>query len=373
VKSPPFKESFGEVSQCTSGITGDTRCCGLRKRSISSRKTRLDTVDVLLQRRPLDDVLVSVHDFAARSRESASMTTLYDLFGVRPDVDDEALKAAFREAAKANHPDLHPGDPDASMRFGRIGGAYAILRDAEKRAAYDQLLKLEREQLDLQRKQFGSRSRRIISYTMNTFVFPAIAVAGLAVVLAGGYTLRTDMAGPDETRDQLWGVQVPNLPTLQSREASTAKDGGLAPGNANGAPALSSAGSDTKVAEIIKIIGGPIDQAGANTATGNLKNNDGIDPLDQDEALPVGVPTPSLKQDTIVPKLFSSDAKISDENHDVEIPDIKTPERSRRVARRQAISRTPFKQASLAYDCILSAGLVCAFPSSPSSSQRKRR
>jgi hypothetical protein len=320
----------------------------------------------------LDDVLMSVHDFAARSRESASMTTLYDLFGVRPDVDDEALKAAFREAAKANHPDLHPGDPDASMRFGRIGGAYAILRDAEKRAAYDQLLKLEREQLELERKQFGSRSRRIISYTMNTFVFPAIAVAGLAVVLAGGYTLRTDMAGPDETRDQLWGVQVSNLPTLQSREASVANDGGLAPGDANGAPALSSAGSDTNVADIVTN-GGPIDQVGANTTSGNLKNNDGIDPLDRDEALPIGAPTPSLKQDTGVPKLFSSDAKISDENHDVETPDIKTPERSRRVARRQALSRTPFKQASLAYDCILSAGLVCAFPSSPSSSQRKRR
>jgi hypothetical protein len=328
----------------------------------------------------LDDVLMSVHDFAARSRERASMTTLYDLFGVRPDVDDEALKAAFREAAKANHPDLHPGDPDASMRFGRIGGAYAILRDAEKRAAYDQLLKLEREQLELEReqlelerKQFGSRSRRIISYTMNTFVFPAIAVAGLAViVLAGGYTLRTDMAGPDETRDQLWGVQVSNLPTLQSREASAANDGGLAPGDANGAPALTSAGSDTKVAEIVTN-GGPIDQAGANTTSGNLKNNDGIDPLDQDEALPVGVATPSLIQDTAVPKLFSSDAKISDENHDVETPDIKTPERSLRVTRRQARSRTPFKQASLTYECILSAGLVCAFPSSPSSSQRKRR
>jgi hypothetical protein len=320
----------------------------------------------------LDDVLMSVHDFAARSRESASMTTLYDLFGVRPDVDDEALKAAFREAAKANHPDLHPGDPDASMRFGRIGGAYAILRDAEKRAAYDQLLKLEREQLELERKQFGSRSRRIISYTMNTFVFPAIAVAGLAVVLAGGYTLRTDMAGPDETRDQLWGVQVSSLPTLQSSEALAASDSGLAPGDANGVPALSSAGSDTKVADIVTN-GGPIDQVGANTTSGNLKNNDGIDPLDRDEALPIGAPTPSLKQDTGVPQLFSSDAKISDENHDVETPDIKTPERSRRVARRRALSRTAFKQASLAYDCILSAGLVCAFPSSPSSSQRKRR
>jgi curved DNA-binding protein CbpA len=108
------------------------------------------------------------------------------------------LKAAFREAAKANHPDLHPGGPDASIRFGRIGGAYAILRDAEKRAAYDQLLKLEREQLELERKQFGSRSTRIISYTMNTFVFPAIAVAGLAVVLRAD--IRCERTWPAQTK-----------------------------------------------------------------------------------------------------------------------------------------------------------------------------
>jgi hypothetical protein len=180
------------------------------------------------------------------------------------------------------------------------------------------------------------------------------------------------MAGPDETRDQLGGVQVPNLPILQSREAS-ASDGGLAPGNANGTPTLSSAGPDTKVAEMVEIIGGPTDQAAANTPTGTLKDNDGIDWLDQDKALPVGAPTPSVKKYSAFPTLFWSDAKISGENHDVETPDIRTPERSRTVPRRHARSRTPFKQASLAYDCILSAGLVCAFPSSPSSSQRKRR
>jgi DnaJ domain len=313
---------------------------------------------------------MSVHEFAARSRESAPMTTLYDLLGVRPDVADETLKAAFREAAKANHPDLNPDDPDASMRFRRIGSAYAILRDAEKRAAYDRLLKLEREQLELVRKQSDSGSRSTISYT-KTYVFPVIAVAGLVVVLAGGYTLRTDMAGPHQTRDQLGGVQVPNLPTLKSREASTS-DGGPAPVDANGAPTLSSAGQDTKVTAMVEIIGGPMDQADANTPTGTLKDNDGIDRLGQDKTLPVNAPTP-LKKYNAVRSLFWSDAKISGENHDVETPDIRKPERSRTVQRRQARNRTPFKQASLAYDCILSAGLACPFPSSPSSSQRRRR
>jgi curved DNA-binding protein CbpA len=229
------------------------------------------------------------------------MTTLYDLFGVRPDVDDEALKAAFREAAKANHPDLHPNDPDASMRFGRIGGAYAILRDAEKRSAYDRLLKLERaQQLELERQQSGSMSRSIISST-KAYVFPTIAVAGLAVVLAGGSTLR--MADPDETLDQLWGVQVSDLPIMQEGEASV-NDGGHALENANGAPAQSSAGPDTKVAEIVEIVGGPIDQSDANTTTDNLKNNE-----HQDKTLPIDAPTASLKKYKTVPTIFWSDAK----------------------------------------------------------------
>src|SRR5262245_42829877 len=105
------------------------------------------------------------------------MKTLYELLGVRPDDDVEVLKRAFRKAVKASHPDIHAGDPEASTRFRHIVKAYAILRDPEQRAAYEQLLALEREQL------------RSSSYTARKFVFDAIVVAWLAVVMAGGYTL----------------------------------------------------------------------------------------------------------------------------------------------------------------------------------------
>ena len=337
------------------------------------------------------------------------MTTLYDLLGVRPDDDDEALKNAFREAAKANHPDLHPGDPDASMQFGRIARAYAILRDAEKRAAYDQLLELERGQqlLELEGEQLRSRSRWTISYTMNNFVFPVSAVAGLAIVLAGGYTLFADisktsleavkvvevtargptkitvvhdMTGRDERGDKLGGVQVPHMTIVPSAEASAANDAGGVPRIADGGPDLSSAESEAEVDEILNLAFGALPDA--RTITDDLKRNDGIQPLDQNGAPPpVGDQSSSLERDNGVPKSFSSDVKISDENHDMKTPDmktsdikrpdIKTPERSRTVAKRQAASRTPFEQ--VAHECILSGGLVCAFPSSPSLSQRKGR
>jgi curved DNA-binding protein CbpA len=110
------------------------------------------------------------------------MKTLYDLLGARADEDAEGLRDAFRKAAKANHPDLHAGDPDAPIRFRQIVEAYDILRDAEQRAVYDRLLKFARERL-------RRRLKSTASYLVRSIVSDAVAVVGLAIVLGGGYTL----------------------------------------------------------------------------------------------------------------------------------------------------------------------------------------
>ena len=68
------------------------------------------------------------------------MKTLYDILGALPDDDAESIRAAFRKAAKANHPDNNPGDPDAPLRFRRIVRANAVLSDERQRATYDRLL-----------------------------------------------------------------------------------------------------------------------------------------------------------------------------------------------------------------------------------------
>src|SRR6202022_2723792 len=68
------------------------------------------------------------------------MKTLYELLGALPDDDAERLRAAFRKAAKANHPDNNPGDPDAPQRFRQVVRANAILSDERQRATYDRLL-----------------------------------------------------------------------------------------------------------------------------------------------------------------------------------------------------------------------------------------
>jgi DnaJ-like protein len=105
--------------------------------------------------------------------------TLYDLLGVRPDDDAETLQSAFRDAAKAHHPDLNPGDPDASQRFRQIVTAYGILRNAERRGAYDRLLVLKR-----------ARHRAKL---MRSIASDAIAIVALTVVVVGGYTLFADV------------------------------------------------------------------------------------------------------------------------------------------------------------------------------------
>ncbi|MEM0986590.1 MAG: molecular chaperone DnaJ [Pseudomonadota bacterium] len=61
----------------------------------------------------------------------------YEILGVDRGADDKALKSAYRKLALKYHPDQNPGDPEAEAQFKQVGEAYAILSDAEKRAAYD--------------------------------------------------------------------------------------------------------------------------------------------------------------------------------------------------------------------------------------------
>jgi len=101
------------------------------------------------------------------------MQTAYDLLGVRPDADDETIKAAFREAAKLHHPDRRPGDPHAAFRFRQIATANAILRDPERRADYDRWLALERQRIR------SERTLAAISKAIDVAVFSVVLIFGL--------------------------------------------------------------------------------------------------------------------------------------------------------------------------------------------------
>lgn len=61
----------------------------------------------------------------------------YDILSVSRSASQDEIKKAYRKLAKRLHPDLNPGDKAKEAEFQRIGSAYDILGDPEKRKRFD--------------------------------------------------------------------------------------------------------------------------------------------------------------------------------------------------------------------------------------------
>ncbi|BAN35980.1 curved DNA-binding protein [Sulfuricella denitrificans skB26] len=62
----------------------------------------------------------------------------YQIMGVAREASQDEIKRAYRQLARKYHPDVSK-EPDAEVRFKEVGEAYEVLKDPEKRTAYDQL------------------------------------------------------------------------------------------------------------------------------------------------------------------------------------------------------------------------------------------
>lgn len=61
----------------------------------------------------------------------------YRILGVDRDASKDAVKKAYRKLAMQFHPDRNPGDKEAERHFKEVNEAYEVLKDDQKRAAYD--------------------------------------------------------------------------------------------------------------------------------------------------------------------------------------------------------------------------------------------
>ena len=61
----------------------------------------------------------------------------YEVLGIARGASADEIKKAYRQKAKALHPDSNKDNPNAETQFKEAGEAYEVLKDADKKAAYD--------------------------------------------------------------------------------------------------------------------------------------------------------------------------------------------------------------------------------------------
>jgi curved DNA-binding protein CbpA len=182
--------------------------------------------------------------------------TLYDLLDALPEDDADGLRAAFRKAAKANHPDNNPGDPDAPLRFRRILRANAILNDERQRAHYDWLLAAALQERRLKFVIAGTLFSVVLmgGYLLFGHVSRASLISRASLVSAQVIEVSareptpaaavissplSDTIGRARPRDERADIGAPDKPENPEAVNETAAPGAIAPAeNTDSAPAI---------------------------------------------------------------------------------------------------------------------------------------
>ena len=187
------------------------------------------------------------------SLQAANGIDLYRALGISSQASPLEIKVAFRQLAKALHPDRNAGDKLAEQQFAAVREAYSILANAEWRAIYDRELALIRAAAAAQaaeqevHRSAARRRRLIVHETLKTaaatVILTACFVAGVSIWQRSSsgpqhaHTLEADVGPPRthipttitsaELADALFGSQASrygNETATPSSEAIAAND-----------------------------------------------------------------------------------------------------------------------------------------------------
>src|SRR4051812_581034 len=117
----------------------------------------------------------------------------YETLGVPRGADEAAIKAAYRSLAKEHHPDRKNGCKESEARFKAINEAYDILKDPQKRAAYDRFGKAAFQNGGGGQDPFGSAGFEGFSDIFSTIFGEFMDPRGARQNAARGADLRYDL------------------------------------------------------------------------------------------------------------------------------------------------------------------------------------
>lgn len=120
----------------------------------------------------------------------------YSILGVSKSATQDEIKKAYRKLAKANHPDLHPGNKEKEKKFKEISHAFDLIGTAEARAAF--------EKGDDEKRAYEEYQRNA-SYYDGAQDFGGFNPNEIFENLFGGGSRRS---GPQPGQDELYKLEV---------------------------------------------------------------------------------------------------------------------------------------------------------------------